>query len=100
MTDTLYYNLNTIIGKLYKSKISLNEAINNDLVVSPHINLIALTLNNTKRTETFNIKRGNYFSVKPINCTYNEYKKFIYNKILYANLNLIVSCTQKEKYDS
>ena len=90
-------SFNNIFGKTDVYTITMEEAIEMELLPKPKVYLISLELDNSNKSETINFKRGR--NIKEIHCDYLQRNTYIYAKSKYPTLNLIIHCTQKEKYD-
>ena len=91
--------LSSIFGSFKEFKISLSDAINNDLLPTPKIYLIPLMLDNVYKEEKIIIKRGKERDYKHLVCSYVDRWNYMKDRKTYPNLHLTVICTQKEKYD-
>lgn len=87
----------TTFSKPTINLITLEMAIDMELIPKPVVNIMLLDLNNTAKTETIEFKRGK--NIKEIHCDYLQRNTYIYAKSKYPTLNLIIHCTQQEKYD-
>lgn len=97
ITDEDKFSFNNIFGKTDIYTITMEEAIEMEILPKPKVYLIGLELDNSNKSETINFKRGK--NIKEIHCDYLQRNSYIYAKIKYPTLNLIIHCTQKEKYD-
>jgi len=77
--------------------ITMEEAIEMEILPKPKVYLIPLKLDNSKKSETIEFKRGH--NINEIHCDYLQRNSYIYAKNKYPTLNLIIHCTQQEKYD-
>ena len=75
----------------------MEEAIEMEILPKPKVYLIPLKLDNSKKSETIEFKRGR--NINEIHCDYLQRNSYIYAKNKYPTLNLIIHCTQQEKYD-
>ena len=99
MNDALIYDLSLIVGEIKVSKISLQQAIDWGLIPEPKIILVPLTLDNTICNQTIEEIRGKKDKLVTINCTVSEKWKYIKDKKKYPNLRLLISCTERQKYN-
>lgn len=97
ITDEDKFSFNNIFGETDVYTITMEEAIEMEILPKPKVYLIGLELNNSNKSETINFKRGK--NIKEIHCDYLQRNTYIYAKSKYPTLNLIIHCTQKEKYD-
>ena len=99
LQDQLLYALQNIFGQFKVSKVTLQNAIQWGILPEPKIYLYALTLDNTRYTETIIEEWGKKNKEIPIHCTYCQRWEYIKNRKKYPNIKLIISCTQQQKYD-
>lgn len=99
LQDQLLYALQNIFGQFKVSKVTLQDAIQWGILPEPKIYLYALTLDNTRYTETIIEEWGKKNKEIPIHCTYSQRWEYIKNRKKYPNIKLIISCTQQQKYD-
>ena len=99
LKDQLLYALQNIFGQFKVSKVTLQDAIQWGILPEPKIYLYALTLDNTRYTETIIEEWGKKNKEIPIHCTYSQRWEYIKNRKKYPNIKLIISCTQQQKYD-
>ena len=85
-----------ITGEFYKYTVSLKRAIEEDIIPTPIIHLIPLVFSNEK-TEIIEFTRGKKNSRIKIYCEYNNRFKYIKNKKLYPDIDLIIQCSQFQK---
>ena len=97
ITDEDKFSFNNIFGETDVYTITMEEAIEMEILPKPKVYLIGLELDNSNKSETINFKRGK--NIKEIHCDYLQRNTYIYAKSKYPTLNLIIHCTQKEKYD-
>ena len=97
--DKMIYELEEIIGKIKVSKITLQEAIDFNILPQPEIILVPLQLDNKILNQTIEIVRGEEKKRVTIRCTVSEKWKYLKDKRKYPNLRLIVSCTERQKYN-
>lgn len=87
----LKYELKDLYPDLYCYKVSMKEAIDNDVLPDPTVYLIPLTLDVTNYTETI-VKHPS--GKVHITCNYKERWNYIRNK----NIRLTIQCTPYQKY--
>lgn len=97
LSATLKFDELNNIRSLYNKRLSihnvpLSKAVDLDILTEPSIHLIELTLDNSNPTESIHIKRA-----KPKTCMEITYKQFV-STAYSNNVELIVKCTQLEKY--
>lgn len=80
------------------SHVSLETAIANKLLAVPKIHLIPLTLENTRNSETYVYTRGKEKSRTTVMTFYYNYLEYVKKKDIYPDLELQVSCTEKQRY--
>jgi len=97
MSDENQYDFALASGGHKSYIITMEEAIEMEILPKPKVYLIGLELDNSNKSETINFKRGK--NIKEIHCDYLQRNTYIYAKSKYPTLNLIIHCTQKEKYD-
>lgn len=90
--------LSNIFGKFHTYTITLAEAIENNMLPTPKIYLMPLTLDNRYNEESFIFKRGKEKNHKHQDTTYDNRWKYISDKKNFPDLHLTVTCTQREKY--
>ena len=91
------FSFNNIFGETDVYTITMEEAIEMEILPKPKVYLIPLKLDNSKKSETIEFKRGR--NINEIHCDYLQRNSYIYAKNKYPTLNLIIHCTQQEKYD-
>ena len=91
------YLFNDIFKNMAVYTITMEEAIEMEILPKPKVYLIPLKLDNSKKSETIEFKRGR--NINEIHCDYLQRNSYIYAKNKYPTLNLIIHCTQQEKYD-
>ena len=99
LQDQLLYALQNIFGQFKVSRVTLQDAIQWGILPEPKIYLYALTLDNTRYTETIIEEWGKKNKEISIHCTYSQRWEYIKNRKKYPNIKLIISCTQQQKYD-
>ncbi len=77
--------------------ITLEDAIEMELIPKPVVNIMLLDLNNTDKTEIIEFSRGR--NIYEQHCDYQQRNAYIYAKKKYPTLNLKIHCTQQEKYN-
>lgn len=87
----LKYELKDLYPDLYCYKVSMKEAIDNDVLPDPTVYLIPLTLDVTDYTETI-VKHPS--GKVHITCNYKERWNYIRNR----NIRLTIQCTPFQKY--
>lgn len=87
----------TTFSKPVINLITMEMAIEMEILPKPKVYLIPLKLDNSKKSETIEFKRGR--NINEIHCDYLQRNSYIYAKNKYPTLNLIIHCTQQEKYD-
>lgn len=87
----------TTFSKPVINLITMEMAIEMEILPKPKVYLIPLKLDNSKKSETIEFKRGR--NINEIHCDYLQRNTYIYAKNKYPTLNLIIHCTQQEKYD-
>ena len=98
ITDETLYNFRNAFGPQFEVyTITMEEAIEMEILPKPKVYLIPLKLDNSKKSETIEFKRGR--NINEIHCDYLQRNSYIYAKNKYPTLNLIIHCTQQEKYD-
>lgn len=97
LEDEHKYLFNDIFKNMTIYTITMEEAIEMEILPKPKVYLIPLKLDNSKKSETIEFKRGR--NINEIHCDYLQRNSYIYAKNKYPTLNLIIHCTQQEKYD-
>ena len=97
LEDEHKYLFNDIFKNIAVYTITMEEAIEMEILPKPKVYLIPLKLNSSKKSETIEFKRGR--NINEIHCDYLQRNSYIYAKNKYPTLNLIIHCTQQEKYD-
>ena len=88
--------LNSTLGQFHEHTVSLKQAISNNILPKPTINLVPLILPEDSVTTTV-FTRGKSTKRKTINCNYKDRYTYINNKDTYPDLHLIITCTHREK---
>ena len=84
-------------NKIFESKISLQTAIDWNILTEPDIRLIPLSLNNTIKDQEIIEEWGKKTLRKTIYCDYVLRWNYLKNRNKYPNLKLIIRCTQAQK---
>lgn len=92
------YALQKLYGDFYEFKITMQQAIDWDILPKPKINLIPLKLNLTGNDQTYVITRGNSKRRKKIVCDSKDRWIYIKDKVKYPDLELTVRCSEWAKY--
>ena len=79
-------------------KITLQNAIDWDILPKPKIFLVPLRLNSVNNTEVIIEEWGKSSLKKRYKCTYSERWEYLKNKNKYPNVILEISCTPYQKY--
>lgn len=87
----------SIFGETATYTITMEEAIEMEILPKPKVFLVPMRLNSTDKSETIEYHRGR--NIKEIHCDYLQRNNYIYNRKTYPTLNLIIHCTQQEKYN-
>lgn len=88
--------IESVVGEFYKYTVGLKLAIEEDIIPTPIVYLIPLELNNIN-SETIEFTRGNSKLREKIYCEFKDRFKYIRNKKLYPNIDLIIQCSQFQK---
>jgi len=96
ITNEDKFLFNNIFGETDVYTITMEKAIEMELLPKPKVYLIPLQLDNSIKSETIEFKRGRNINI--IHCDYLQRNTYIYAKNKYPTLNLIIHCTQQEKY--
>ena len=97
ISDEHKYFLKDLYPDITEYEITLEQAIEMELIPKPIVNIMLLDLNNTDKTEIIEFNRGR--NIKEIHCDYQQRNAYIYARNKYPTLNLKIHCTQQEKYD-
>lgn len=92
--DALQY----LYGYFYEFKISMQDAINWNILPTPKIYLVPLQLDNSKADQTYTVKWGKAGLRKKITCSMQKRWDYMKDKQTYPNVELNVKCTEAEKY--
>lgn len=99
LKQSLLDTLELHCGPIKVIKMGLQDAFNANILPEPKINLIPLTLDN-KTVNHFIVEEwGNKARRVRINCAYKDRWLYKRSKHRYPNVELIISCTQQQKYD-
>ena len=99
LKQSLLDTLELHCGPIKVIKMGLQDAFNANILPEPKINLIPLTLDN-KIVNHFIVEEwGNKARRVSIKCAYKDRWLYKRNKNKYPNVELIISCTQQQKYD-
>lgn len=99
MDDDLISFIESKVGKLGISRISLQDAIKYDILPEPHIHLIPLVLDNLKKDQLITEEWGDTKKRIPIYCELKDRWTYIKNKKQYPNIKLCMRCTALQKYN-
>ena len=99
LKQSLLDTLELHCGPIKVIKMGLQDAFNANILPEPKINLIPLTLDN-KTVNHFIVEEwGNKAKRVTIKCAYKDRWLYKRNKSRYPNVELVISCTQQQKYD-
>ena len=99
LKQSLLDTLELHCGPIKVIKMGLQDAFDANILPEPKINLIPLTLDN-KTVNHFIVEEwGNKARRVSIKCAYKDRWLYKRNKNKYPNVELIISCTQQQKYD-
>lgn len=99
MSDELLSFIEYKVGKLGVSRISLQDAIDKNILPEPHIHLIPLSLDNTKKDQLVVEEWGDVKKRVPIYCELKDKWTYLRNKKQYPNVKLCMQCTALQKYN-
>ena len=99
LKQSLLDTLELHCGPIKVIKMGLQDAFNANILPEPKINLIPLTLDNNTVNHFIVEEWGNKARRVSIKCTYKDRWLYKRNKSRYPNVELIISCTQQQKYD-
>lgn len=91
--------LEDILGYIAYHKISLQDAIDFNILPGPHIHLIPLTLDNIKTDQWIVEEWGEESKRIPIYTDLRDKWKYLRNKKQYPNIKLCMRCTALQKYN-
>ena len=94
--------LKDLYPNITEYEITLEQAIEMELIPKPIVNIMLLDLNNTDKTEIIEFTRGR--NIYETHCDYAQRNSYMFGKerngkFKYPTINLKIHCTQKEKYD-
>lgn len=95
----LLNELENILGYIAPHKISLQDAIDFNILPGPHIHLIPLTLDNVKTDQWIVEEWGDESKRIPIYTDLRDKWKYLRNKKQYPNIKLCMRCTALQKYN-
>ena len=98
LKDSLLYRLEESCGPIKNLKMGLQDAFSANILPEPKIKIIPLELDDTHYTETIIEEWGKKDKRLTAKCMYADRWKFIRDKKRVPNGTLIISCTQKQKY--
>ena len=96
LTEEDRYRFKESFGANDIFEITMDQAIEMELLPKPQLNIIGLELNDKINSETIIFKRGT--PTKIVYCEYIQKSHYILNKKQYYNIELHISCNQKQKY--
>lgn len=99
MSDELISFIEAKVGKLGISRISLQDAIDNNILPEPHIHLVPLTLDNFTKDQLVIEEWGDAKKRVPIYCELKDKWTYLRNKKQYPNVKLCMRCTALQKYN-
>ena len=99
MDKNIIYAIEEIIGPIYVSTITLQQSIDWGLLPEPTIVLVPMELDNIICDQVVEETRGKSAYAQTIHCTVREKWNYLKDKRRYPNLKLLVSCTQRQKYN-
>lgn len=99
MDDDLISFIESKVGKLGISRVSLQDAIKYDILPEPHIHLVPLVLDNLKKDQLIIEEWGDSKKRIPIYCELKDRWTYIRNKKQYPNVKLCIRCTALQKYN-
>lgn len=99
LKDSFIRRLEYSCGHIENIKMGLQEAFTSSVLPEPEIRLIPLVLDNTKPTETIVEEWGKKGKQVTATCRYEERWRYLKDKKKIPNGKLIITCTQKQKYD-
>lgn len=92
-------SIENVYGKFNISKITLNEAIKNNILPKPKIYLIPLQLDNNNYTQVIIEEWGDKKRRVSHKCKFEDRWNYISNKSKFPNITLSIQCTEKQKYE-
>lgn len=99
LKDTLLFRLEESCGKIQSIKMRLQDAFDADILPEPKIKLIPLELDNTHYNEIIIEQWGKKEKRLNAECRYEDRWKYLRDKKRIPNGNLLIHCTQKQKYN-
>lgn len=99
LKDSLIFRLEESCGPIANLKMGLQDAFVDSVLPEPKIILIPLELDNKEANQTIIEEWGRKDKRLTARCTYAERWKYLRDKKRVPNGTLIISCTQKQKYD-
>ena len=99
MDKNLIVEVSKIIGEIQVSTISLQDAIDWGLLPAPRIILVPMILDNKNKNQVIEEVRGKKDNLVTVKCDVAEKWKYIKDKKNYPNLRLLISCTERQKYN-
>lgn len=96
ITKSEKFKLEEVMGHIFNYKISLSDAINENILPEPVIHLNPLELDNTDERQSFVIKKGVNTLRQKVTC---NYKNRFENLRKFKHIELTVTCTELEKYN-
>lgn len=91
--------LESYIGYIAPHKISLQDAIDFNILPGPHIHLIPLSLDNLKTNQIIEEEWGEEGKKVPIYCDLRDRWHYLKNKKKFPNVKLRMRCTALQKYN-
>lgn len=99
LTVDIWYELGLIFDKNSTVfKITLQEAIDWNILPEPKIYLIPMELDNINNSQIIIEEWGNKLKRETIRCSIKERWSYIKNKVEYPNIRLEIYCTELQKY--
>lgn len=95
----LLTDLSLIYGKFYSSKVSLQDGIDSNVIPSPKIILVPLTLDKIRTKEVMVKEWGLKKKRVNITCNFEDRWNYIRRKDLYPHVSLSFKCTEQDKYN-
>lgn len=90
------YQFKETFGSYDLYEITMDQAIEMELLPKPTVNIISLELDGKINSEVIIFKRGDPTEI--INCDYIQKSHYILNKKQYYNIELHIHCNQQQKY--
>lgn len=98
LSDSVIDSLNHIYGEFTVFKVTLKEAVGNNIIPKPDIRLVPLNLDNTSKSHEIIVVRGKSAKRVKLNADTTSGWHIIKNKLKYPDIELHMTCTAKEKY--